>query len=56
MKKLLVCTATAAALLATYLLVKNYACMNDEESEMTDSKKERHLTTAFSNAKKYVAE
>ncbi len=53
MKKLLLFTVTAAAGVAAYFLVKNWACSDNDDSGMSHAKKQRHLTNAFSKAKQY---
>ncbi|MEO6136098.1 MAG: hypothetical protein ABIP35_13160 [Ginsengibacter sp.] len=55
MKKILVLTFAAASVI-TYLLVKNCACMIEDDGEMNASKSQHHLTDAFSKAKQYTAE
>lgn len=55
MKKILVLTFAAASLI-TFLIVKNCNCMIEDEGELTNNKKQRHLTGAFSKAKQYSAE
>jgi hypothetical protein len=56
MKRLLIFIATAASVLAAYLLFKNCVCIVDEDGRNSDTKKQRHITTAFSKAKQHTAE
>lgn len=56
MRKLLIFTATVASVMAAYILFKNCACSVDDDSEMSEKKRHRHLTTAFSKAKNYTTE
>lgn len=50
MKKIILLTVTASAAIVTYFAVRNCACNQDKEP-LSEVKRERHLTDAFSKAK-----
>ena len=56
MKRLLIFTATVASVAAAYILLKNCSCSVDNDNEISEKKRHRHLTTAFSKAKSYATE
>lgn len=49
-KTILLTIAASAAAAAAYLMVRNCGC-NQENEALSEVKKERHLTNAFSKAK-----
>ena len=51
MKKLLLLTVTASAAIAAYFVLRNCACSNQDDHQLNQVKRERHLTNAFSKAK-----
>ena len=50
MKKIILLTITVSAAIAAFFAIQGCAC-NGENDSLTDVKKERHLTNAFSKAK-----
>lgn len=51
MKKILVITVTTAAAIAAYFAIRHCSCNNQDNDQLSEVKRERHLTNAFSKAK-----